>query len=313
MLYRVNASIAVIPVCLLILLALPAGAAQTLATGGGGLDGLGGSVDASAGTSGTSAEFVVSVSGSGDEAWASTSENPCTWEVLDFETAWRQIVIELDLSPADAPPPRTAASEPPWLVIHCPVPWIASTLANLLQLSVDPPPPSLMESIARGLLTLPLPQPLFSPGEGTPQITGVETWFWVPDLYTAPITVAGCTGPADYACASITATFDHLEANMGDGSGTFACAGVVGYDPTLPWSEQSGRPHCGHVYTQASGTEAYPVTVTAAWTLEWTCTWDRNLDGVRESSCGGGPLDIAGRSAGAITLEVRELQARATR
>jgi hypothetical protein len=272
------------------------------------------SVDAEA-AGGAEPSVVVTVLAQ-DEPWVG-SDDPCTYEVMGFAdaqaTAFAYLGIQPDTQLGDATAervPELYAS--PWLLVTCPSPLFGDLLVGIVQLTTSPPPPelpALMESIVRRSMVLRLPQTRFSPDAAGYQITGVETWVWLDPAYAAPITVTGCAGNG-FACASMTARFSHLELDMGDLTTPFACAGLVAYDTTRPSSQQVSTSHCGHVYTQAS--TGYAVTATAAWDLDWSCRWDADLDGTREASCGGGPLPTAGRTATPLTLEVRDIQARAT-
>ena len=291
--------------------------APTTAQGGSGAttwDGTGASVDAEA-AGGAEPSFLVMVLAQ-DEPWVG-SDDPCTYEVMGFADAQATALAYLGIQPDAQLGDATEEGAPelyasPWLLVTCPSPLFGDLLVRVVQLTTSPPPPelpALMESIVRRSMVLRLPQPRFSPDAAGYQITGVETWVWLDPAYAAPITVTGCAGNG-FACASMTARFSHLELDMGDLATPFACAGLVAYDTTRPSSQQASTSHCGHVYTQAS--TGYAVTATAAWDLDWSCRWDADLDGTREASCGGGPLPTAGRTATPLTLEVRDIQARAT-
>ena len=205
-----------------------------------------------------------------------------------------------------------AVDEPRFVVVRCESSFGGGPIIDIFELG-DPPPTAGMLEAAQRALRIPLPEATFSPSAEDFQVVGIETWVWMEPDDTAPLAATACIPPAGYACATVVAVFDTVTADMGDGATIVDCDGAGrAYDPTVSWEVQLDVDNCGHVYIEPSDDAAYPVTVTSFWSLTWGCAFDADLDGVRESSCGGGPIGAVGRVAAPVPLEVREYQAVAT-
>lgn len=287
---------------------------------GTGRDGSsGGNVDASA-EGGATPLFTVDIHDN-DPTWVGVEEDPCAYDLYEYEEAYTllaSLVALAGFNPDDPPSvdDRPDLYEYPWLFVYCPSQTYGGlVLSDIFQISTEPPPPDIMLASVQGPLSIPLPEPVFSPDAADGQITGLETWLWLPEQFTATQTYTDCVGPNDYACAGISAEFVGLTFDMGDGSATVACANSRAYDLDVAYEDQADLPHCGHVYTEASRDGAYPVVVTTAWHVTWSCFYDPDLDGVREASCVGGigtDLGFTGRTGAPVPLEVRDIQAQAT-
>lgn len=240
--------------------------------------------------------------------------DPCTYEVGD----WDFVRAHLDgyLFTARGPSgeelaPDSEVYERPWVIIYCPTDDGAGLrLRWILQLG-DPPDAAATRRIAQQALTLPIPEPSFSPTVDDFQVVGIETWIWLDEAQTQPITRRVCIPPADYACVRVTAEFVDIRADMGDGAAPVVCErNGTAYHVDVPYDQQRGRPHCGHVYTSApDGGDTYTARVASSWEVTYSCTWDRDLDGTHDSNCGGGSLGLVGRVSDPQPLEVRDLQA----
>lgn len=104
------------------------------------------------------------------------------------------------------------------------------------------------------------------------QIIGLPTWMWVadPDEHTVgPITRSASAGGLT---VTATGTLDRIVWNMGDGR-SVTCAGAAarGTIYEARYKDQPS-PTCGHRYLRTSASqphEAYTVTATAYWTINW--------------------------------------------
>lgn len=281
----------------------------------------GGNIDTDAG--GAGGDYFTSVGRSGPSSpGLGSGADPCSYSRLDYtqlQISLGALVgggnfnLELITTPEDA---VDGQFDHDWVIFTCPNAAGFVGYLDWFQLG-DPPPTAAMLENARRALTIPLPEPSLSPDAADFQIVGLETWVWVDDVAASDQSATACipAAPPYYACASIDAAFDDVAFDMGDGSAEFACDGPgLAYDVSLPYDAQAELEHCGHVYTEVppDGAETYDVTATTFWNVSWTCTYDADLDGVQDSSCGGGALDAAGRSGAAVPIEVREYQAVAT-
>ncbi len=280
-----------------------------------------GSVDASGSTTATGGQVVVGSSGPGERG-VGAGEDPCTYTVGPPEVVEAVIGSTLPGAPSgdrddpdesgddgDGP---TIVIEPPWVVVQCPTSYSGGAIVDVFQLG-DPPPTAGMLEAAQRALRIPLPDATFSPAAEDFQVVGIETWVWMEPADTAPLSATACIPPATYACATVVAVFDTVTADMGDGGDVVDCDGPgLAYDPGVAWETQLDADNCGHVYIEPSDDGGFPVTVTSVWSLTWSCAFDADLDGVRESSCGGGAIGAVGREAAPVPLEVREYQAVAT-
>jgi hypothetical protein len=208
--------------------------------------------------------------------------------------------------------PPVIVIERPWVVVQCPTSYSGGAIVDLFQVG-DPPPSAGMLESAQRALRIPLPEATFSPAAEDFQVVGIETWVWMEPDDTAPLTAVACIPPGRYACATVVAVFDTVEAAMGDGSDVVDCDGAgLAYDPAVAWEAQLDADNCGHVYIEPSEGAGFPVTVASVWSLTWSCRYDSDLDGDLESPCGGGPVGAVRRVAAPVPLEVREYQAVAT-
>lgn len=201
-----------------------------------------------------------------------------------------------------------------WVVVYCP--WHtggpATQIVDVFQVG-DPPAPATVSRLAREVVRIPLPHPTFSPGAEHFQVVGLETWIWLGAEETTPRSGTACLPPGDYACVTVTATFRTLSADMADGSALTHCDGAgTPYDTSVEPEAQFDVEHCGHVYieTPDSG-RTYPAQVGATWHASYSCAYDADGDGARESACAGGSLGDITRLSDPVDLEVRDLQARA--
>ncbi|WP_298462089.1 hypothetical protein [uncultured Cellulomonas sp.] len=110
------------------------------------------------------------------------------------------------------------------------------------------------------------------PGPDSMGILGLPTWLWVanPDENTTgPITRSASAGGVT---VTATGTLDSIVWAMGDGhSVTCSGARAVGTPYEVRYADQPS-PTCGHRYTRTSAgqpREAYTVTATSYWTVEW--------------------------------------------
>ena len=217
-------------------------------------------------------------------------------------------------APADAEVPPAPADPQRWVVVYCP--WHTGGPATQIVdvfLVGDPPTPATVARLAREVVRIPLPHPTFSPGAEHFQVVGLETWIWLTAEETAPRSGTACLPPSDYACVTVTATFRTLSADMADGSGLTHCDGAgTPYDPSVEPEAQFDVEHCGHVYIETPGSgRTYPAQVGATWHASFSCAYDADGDGARESACAGGSLGDVTRLSDPVDLEVRDLQARA--
>jgi len=117
-----------------------------------------------------------------------------------------------------------------------------------------------------------------SPPDGM-QIVGIPAWFWAadPGESTTPgvAGVAPITRSASAGGITVTATarLDRTVWSVGDGA-TVTCAGANAAG--TPWRYGYGgqpSPTCGYTYTRTSAgqpNEAYTVTATAYWVVDWS-------------------------------------------
>ncbi|MFN3220273.1 MAG: hypothetical protein ACE367_27580 [Acidimicrobiales bacterium] len=199
-----------------------------------------------------------------------------------------------------------------FVVVRCESSFGGGPIIEIFELG-DPPPTAGMLEAAQRVLRIPLPEAVFSPAAEDFQVVGIETWVWMDDGDTAPLMATACIPPGRYACATVVAVFETVDADMGDGSEVVDCDGAgLAYDPDVAWEVQLDADNCGHVYIEPSDGAGFPVTVASVWSLTWSCVYDADLDGVLESPCGGGPIGAVRRIADPVPLEVREYQAVAT-
>jgi hypothetical protein len=247
-------------------------------------------------------------------------EDPCTYTVGPAEVIEAVIGSTLPGAPSgDTSQPGDADGdapviviEPPWVLVQCPTSYSGGAIVDIFQVG-DPPPTTGMLEAAQRALRIPLPEATFSPPAEDFQVVGIETWVWMEPDDTVPLAATACIPPGDYACATVVAVFETITAEMGDGSDLVDCDGAgLAYDSGVEWEAQLDADNCGHVYIDDSGDERFAVVVTSVWSLTWSCAYDADLDGVRERSCGGGPVGVVGRIAAPVPLEVRQYQAVAT-
>jgi hypothetical protein len=141
--------------------------------------------------------------------------------------------------------------------------------------AADPPPgfggggPTPEELAQRAVEQLPLSQPQIgmTPTPGSTGLVGLPVWLWLESGAWTPVSAT-----ASVPGLSVTATARPIRVvwDMGDGV-TVTCrtAGV----PYRPSAGDAMSPECGHRYTQASSgepDEAYDVTATVTWDIEWS-------------------------------------------
>jgi hypothetical protein len=164
-------------------------------------------------------------------------------------------------------------------------------------------------------MTIPLPAPRFNPDPalGAPQVVGLETWLWVDTLTSSDLSTTVCVPDPAYACVRLVATFVDAGFDMGDGSPERFCRGAGRpYDASAADARATEGDHCSHVYDRAdAGGSVRDVVATSFWHVTWSCSYDADLVGGLEASCGRGDLGIIGRTATAVPLDVLDLQARA--
>lgn len=280
-----------------------------------------GSVDASGSTTSTGGQVVVGSSGPG-EPGVGAGADPCVYWVGDRSEVGGYLQgIGVPGAPAGGgdggasevgEDGEAPVDEPRFVVVRCESSFGGGPIIEIFELG-DPPPTAGMLEAAQRALRIPLPEATFSPAAEDFQVVGIETWVWMDADDTVPLTATACIPPGTYACATVVAVFDTVDADMGDGSDLLDCDGPgLAYDPDVGWEAQLDADNCGHVYIEPSDAAGYPVTVASVWSLTWSCVYDADLDGVAESSCGGGPVGAVRRVAAPVPLEVREYQAVAT-
>jgi hypothetical protein len=130
------------------------------------------------------------------------------------------------------------------------------------------PAPAILAARAASKLRMPNPAIQSSPGNGTPAVTQLPTWAWIPAAQWAPLsataTVPGESVTATATPASVTWSWGDGAASVCHGPGTPFLTGTS--NPADP------SPDCGHTYQSTSGQQpglAFPVTATITWTITW--------------------------------------------
>lgn len=310
--------VAWIAVCLAACLGLASGATAQVPGDLGDQDS--GSIDADVDSLGEG-EYVASLRYGAERGSIGASDRPCVWALHDYLSyqLWWQAFAG---APSDEPPLTEDDPDPDgnfdaaWVIVYC------SDGAGLVDYLDgfqvgDPPDPVVLVEHARRRLSVPLPVAAFSPDAaiGAPQVVGLETWVWVDPADTADLSVTACvpdTGAA-FACATVDARFLDTGFAMGDDSAEFFCSGAgTPFDVSRSYESQADLDHCAHVYLEADrGGSTYDAVATTFWHITWTCSYDADLDGTSEASCGGGDLGVVGRSQAPVPLDVLDLQARA--
>lgn len=104
-----------------------------------------------------------------------------------------------------------------------------------------------------------------SPTADGKYVVGMPMWMWVTPSAT---TYGPNSASASAGGVTVTATAEvsKMVWEMGDGK-TVTCT-----KPGTPYKKSYGKresPDCGHLYTQPSTGDGYPVTVTATWDIAW--------------------------------------------
>jgi hypothetical protein len=119
--------------------------------------------------------------------------------------------------------------------------------------------PAVLAQEALDSATIAVPQPHTSP-DGVPQVTGMETWFWIDPAAWAPVS-ARAELPGVWA--EVTATPTSASWTAGDGGAAVTCAGPGRAHP----GTAGATTDCGHTYTDiGSFTLSVDVTYEVAWT-----------------------------------------------
>ena len=238
---------------------------------------------------------------------AGSGGSVCTYDVGSLWEIQARLPIQPHRDVDEVEPEGT------FVLVWCPVGDAGVFPVDFFELG-DPPSSVVVDRLAERALTVPVPAASFSPDEAIAQVVGLETWIWLDEAQTEPRSATACVGPGGYACVTVHLSFVSVAADMGDGSDVLDCAGAgTAYEPALAEADQRETPHCGHVYTDVPEAETYGVTVAAEWAPTWSCLYDADLDGVRETGCGGGVLPPLVRIAPPAPLEVIELQSVAVR
>jgi len=176
---------------------------------------------------------VAGVATGGEGSGPGSGVNPCTYFVAGYDTVLGQLGGYFwDVPNSYEGPPGDAdltveEGEQLWVLIACPQDIYGGgslTSLSVVQLG-DPPDTVAMRRVAEQAIALPVPVPEFSPREENRQLLGLETWVWLDDTQTGPITAGACIGPGDYACVTVTATFVDIAVDPGDGSDILVCDG----------------------------------------------------------------------------------------
>ena len=186
------------------------------------------------------------------------------------------------IAPVQPPPPRT---DPVWAgqtegAVYSCIPDVAAggALVDYTFWAATPPPGAAaapnpadvaqlaitamgLEAVDIGIVP--------EPGPGNVGLVGLPVWMWVEDPVAQ--TIGPLTESASVGDVTVTATasVNRVEWSMGDGT-TITCLG-----PGTPYLDAYGdrmSPDCGHRYSQPSTRrpgEAYPVTATSYWTVDW--------------------------------------------
>lgn len=199
-----------------------------------------------------------------------------------------------DLQTAEDPDPD-GHFEDRWIIVLCRYGACDISFLDGFQAGEPPDPLVLVES-ARRSLSIPLPVASFNPDPvlGAPQVVGLQTWVWVDPADTADLAATACLPDvgAPFACATVRARFVDIGFEMGDQSAEFYCGGPgQAYDPELSYESQAEIDHCSHLYLDAEPCgSTYGATASSFWHVTWTCTYDSDVDGALDTSCGSGAL-----------------------
>lgn len=119
--------------------------------------------------------------------------------------------------------------------------------------------PAVLAQAALDSAAIALPEPHTSP-DGVPQLTGLETWFWLDPDSWAPIS-ARAELPGIWA--EVTATPTEATWTPGDGGTPVTCAGPGREHPGTEGAETD----CGHTYIDVGH---HTLTVAVTYAVEWT-------------------------------------------
>jgi hypothetical protein len=145
--------------------------------------------------------------------------------------------------------------------------------------------PRVLAQAALDTAAIPQPEPHTSP-DGVAQITGMQTWFWLPAEAWVPVT-ARAELPGIWA--EVTATPTHATWTSGDGAAAVTCDG-----PGRPHPGSAGATtDCGHTYTDVG---SYPLAVEVTYAVSWTSSTG--------TSAGLEPITVAGEVP--VTVEQRQ-------
>jgi hypothetical protein len=151
-----------------------------------------------------------------------------------------------------------------------------------------------LASMAEARLDLPLPHASTSPAADRDQLVAVPTWLWVDGW--APVSRSATAGAVT---ATVTATPESVDWDMGNGERVHCDGPGTAYDTTKPSTAQSSD--CTYTYRRSSADqpgERYVVTSTVTWRVTWSAT----------GAPGGGGLGTVTRSS-TTRLRVAEAQA----
>lgn len=267
----------------------------------------GGSTGPTGSGSATGSGAVVSIGTGTSDGGPGSGADPCTYTVVSYEEAIAFLESAgVSVTPSDDP----SATASQWVIVYCPATGGQPVFWGLYELG-EPPDGLALAQAALAELRVPLPEAQFSPDADDFQVVGLQSWMWVEPATWVPIPATICL-PDGSACATATATPLDLRVDMGDGIAVSCDGPGTAYDLDRDYEDQVDDPHCFHVYEVDSDKAPdgrYPVVATTLWHIAWTCTWDSNLDGALDASCGAGDLGVLGRQADPIPLEVRQYQA----
>jgi hypothetical protein len=132
--------------------------------------------------------------------------------------------------------------------------------------AAKPDPAVVAQQVVRELV---LPDPVIrtNPDERHAQLVRVPTWMWLDRAMWRPVSKTATVPGVTVTATAIPRTATWL---MGDGQ-SVVCEGA-GTPYSRKYAADSRSPDCGHTYVRSSARQpedAYTVSVTVAWDVEW--------------------------------------------
>jgi hypothetical protein len=219
-------------------------------------------VETDAGGATVGAEEAIGTPASGGTGSTDGGASPCTWTPVESELVGQQAEVIFT---------RMPNAQSVWYLQECTNPDGSVTATFIPVDATDPVPtvdPEALRARAQEQLRLPTPRIAMSPpGE---QVVHVASWLWLDGDIWQPNSSSASAGSVT---ATVTATPTRTLWDMGNGD-TVACDGPgVPYDPSRDDAAQSTT--CSYTYRHSSAGRAgnaYLVTATVEWQLEWTVT-----------------------------------------